>query len=122
MLESAESMADLLNEPRGRLDLLALSDRLAPPWVMGDGGASLPLSLHDRALPVAFSPWAVAHRLPRRRTSSPPASWRFLLDPALGDSLVLASSLRVVVALAERLPSGLDDLPHLRRQASSYDD
>jgi len=142
MLESAESMADLLSEPRTRLDLLALSDgwalqragerwqslqtpalsdRLAP-WVMGGGDASLPRPLHDRALPVAFSPWVIAHRLPRRRTSSPPARWGFLLDPALRDSLVLPSSLRVVIALAERLPNSLDDLPHLRRQASSYDD
>jgi len=93
----------------------------SPGAALGDG--------RRRRLIAALSPRpgvaggvVVAYCLPRRRTSSPPASWGFLLDPVLRDSLMLASSLRVVIALAERLPNDLDDLPHLRRQASSYDD
>ncbi|QEY30939.1 hypothetical protein EVJ50_00365 [Synechococcus sp. RSCCF101] len=139
---SVDTVGALTPDPPAPFDLLALSDgwaledaarrwqppaapalraRLAP-WVSDMAGPALPEVLLERALPVGVSPWVIVHRLPRRSAPPPSEGWGMLLDPELQGSLVLPSSPRVVMALAERLPNGLEDLPRLRRQAFSHDE
>ena len=80
-----------------------------------------PLVWKSLLLPVAFSPWVMVIR--RDGTTSPAleAGWDALLDPQLKGKLLLPSSPRLLISLAERMGDG-DALRRLRASALSFDD
>ncbi|MGC6483135.1 MAG: ABC transporter substrate-binding protein [Synechococcus sp.] len=72
-------------------------------------------------LPVSVSPWVLLFRRDARLRSAQTDGWRVLLDPALVGQLVLPSSPRVVMSIAERLDHP-DALQRLRSAALVFDD
>ena len=81
----------------------------------------VPLVWQSLLLPVAFSPWVMVIR--RDGTTSPAleAGWDALLDPSVEGKLLLPSSPRLLISLAERMGDG-DALRRLRAAALSFDD
>ncbi|MEC7898102.1 MAG: ABC transporter substrate-binding protein [Cyanobacteriota bacterium] len=83
--------------------------------------ADTPEAWSGLMLPVGFSPWVM---LIRRESGTAPdldAGWNILLDPAFEGKLLLPSSPRLLVSLADRI-SGPDPLRRLRAAALSFDD
>ena len=72
-------------------------------------------------LPVAFSPWVMVIRRDGTNAPAPDAGWDALLDPAVQGKLLLPSSPRLLMSLAERMGGG-DALRRLRAAALSFDD
>ena len=72
-------------------------------------------------LPVAFSPWVMVIRRDGSNGPGSDAGWNALLDPALRGKLLLPSSPRLLVSLAERMEDP-DALRRLRAAALSFDD
>ena len=72
-------------------------------------------------LPVAFSPWVMVIRRDGTNAPAPDAGWNALLDPAVQGKLLLPSSPRLLISLAERMQDG-DALRRLRAAALSFDD
>ena len=80
-----------------------------------------PLDWRHLLLPVAFSPWVMVIRRQGQDGPGPDAGWDALLDPALKGKLLLPSSPRLLVSLAERMGNP-DALRSLRAAALSFDD
>ena len=72
-------------------------------------------------LPVAFSPWVMVVRRDGTNAPAPDAGWDALLDSAVQGKLLLPSSPRLLISLAERM-GGSDALRRLRAAALSFDD
>ena len=121
-------------------DLLALTDgwlsvispeRLQPIAVdalvsrLGPAGQRFlnesPSAWKSLLLPVAFSPWVMVIRRDGSNVPSPAAGWDALLDPAFQGKLLLPSSPRLLISLAERMEDR-DALRRLRAAALSFDD
>lgn len=81
----------------------------------------MPLIWSSRLLPVAFSPWVMVIRRDGNTALAPEAGWDVLLDPALKDKLLLPSSPRLLISIAERM-ADRDALRRLRAAALSFDD
>ncbi|WP_320667236.1 ABC transporter substrate-binding protein [Prochlorococcus sp. MIT 1307] len=77
----------------------------------------------SKILPVAFSPWVMLFRNGKNWISraSGKDGWSVLLEPELAGSVVLPSSPRLVISLAERINQA-DSLRKLRTQALTFDD
>ena len=80
-----------------------------------------PLDWRHLLLPVAFSPWVMVIRRDGSNVPSPAAGWDALLDPAFQGKLLLPSSPRLLISLAERMDDR-DALRRLRAAALSFDD
>ncbi|KGG16521.1 MULTISPECIES: ABC transporter substrate-binding protein [unclassified Prochlorococcus] len=78
-------------------------------------------TVSSRLFPVAVSPWVLIFRGGEELLSRAGESWETLLDPSLRGQVVLPSSSRVIMALAERM-GDKDALRRLRSQAKSFDD
>ncbi len=74
-----------------------------------------------RILPIAFSPWVLIFRGGKDFLDRARDSWEVLLDPLLRDQVVLPSSPRVIMSLAEKMNQP-DSLRLLRLQTKIYDD
>ena len=92
---------------------------------MGPSGqrflSEAPLAWRTLLLPVAFSPWVMVIRRDGTNAPAPDAGWNALLDPAAQGKLLLPSSPRLLISLAERMQDG-DALRRLRAAALSFDD
>nr|YP_002049368.1 hypothetical protein PCC_0743 [Paulinella chromatophora]ACB43158.1 hypothetical protein PCC_0743 [Paulinella chromatophora] len=75
----------------------------------------------ELALPIAFSPWLLVVRNRTDLVARASEGWNLLLDPTLRGKVILPSSPRVVIDIAQRLQGGLDSLPLLRRSVLSFD-
>ena len=80
-----------------------------------------PLVWKNLLLPVAFSPWVMVIRRDGKTSPALEAGWDALLDPELKGKLLLPSSPRLLISLAERMGDG-HALRRLRASALSFDD
>ncbi len=78
-------------------------------------------NISSRILPIGVSPWVLIFRGGEEFLAGARDSWEVLLDPLLRDQVVLPSSPRVIMSLADRM-NQLDSLRLLRLQARIYDD
>ena len=83
--------------------------------------SDLPSIWRNLLLPVAFSPWVMLIRREGKIGPEPAAGWGALLDPAFKGRLLLPSSPRLLVSIAERMEDP-DALRRLRAAALSFDD
>ncbi len=83
--------------------------------------ANTPEAWSDLLLPVGFSPWVMLIRRDGGAAPDPDAGWNTLLDPAFQGKLLLPSSPRLLISLADRI-SGPEPLRRLRAAALSFDD
>ncbi len=77
--------------------------------------------ISTKILPVAVSPWVLIFRGGKEFLARARDSWEVLLDPALRDQVVLPSSPRIIISLADQMKKS-DSLRLLRLQAKAFDD
>ena len=82
---------------------------------------SLGPELAERVLPVGMSPWVMLFKQGQEWNSQASKGWQVLLDPDLRGRVVLPSSPRLIMALADRIESS-DALKRLRSQVLTFDD
>ncbi len=77
--------------------------------------------ISSRFLPIAVSPWVLIFRGEEDLWLQGRESWQVLLDPKLKGHVILPSSPRVVMSLADQMKVD-NSLQRLRLQARSFDD
>ncbi len=82
---------------------------------------SINSEISSRVLPIAVSPWVLIFRGEEGLWRQAQESWQVLLEPKLKGHVILPSSPRVVMSLADQM-KGDNPLKHLRAQAKSFDD
>ncbi len=82
---------------------------------------NLDKGLSSLLFPISVSPWVMLFRNGKAFLPQANKGWDILLDPALEGRIILPSSPRVVISIAERI-SATYSLRKLRLQAKAFDD
>lgn len=83
--------------------------------------SSMNSAISSRLLPIAVSPWVLIFRGEEDLWLQARESWQVLLEPKLKGHVILPSSPRVIMSLADHM-KGSNSLERLRSQAKSFDD
>ncbi len=82
---------------------------------------SMNSAISSRLLPIAVSPWVLIFRGEEDLWLQARESWQVLLEPKLKGDVILPSSPRVIMSLADHMKES-NSLERLRSQAKSFDD